>query len=161
MTPAENPYIWLLIAAVPFCMAAVWTDLTRMKIRNWTVLGLVAAFLVAGTLVLPPATVASQIAQAAVVLCVTFVLTMLRGMGAGDAKFLAATALYVPLAGVPLYAVVLCATVIAGFVLHRGARAIPALRGVGWESWSRQDFPMGLCLGSSLVIFLALAATGT
>lgn len=160
MALAENPYIWLLVAALPFCAAAVWTDLTAMKIRNWTVLGLAGVFLIVGSLTLPWNVVTMQAVQAGIVLMVTFVLAMARTMGAGDAKFLAATALYVPLGAVPLYVVVLCACVLVGFVLHRGARMMPALKGVGWESWNRQDFPMGLCLGSALAIFLGLAAIG-
>ena len=159
MDLAANPFLWLLLAALPFCAAAVWTDLTAMKIRNWTVIGLALCFLIVGAGAIPFAALGWQVVQAIVVLVVCFVLTVAGGMGAGDAKFLAATALYVPLPDASLYALILCACVLVGFALHRGARMIPALKGLGWESWSRADFPMGLVLGSALAIFLGIAAS--
>ncbi|MGR3541356.1 MAG: prepilin peptidase [Hasllibacter sp.] len=158
MDLAHNPYVWLFLAALPFCGAAIWTDLTAMKIRNWTVLGLAICFGIVGAGAIPFSALAMQVVQAAIVLVVCFGLTAAGAMGAGDAKFLAATALYVPLGGASLYALILFASVLAGFALHRGARMIPALKGLGWESWTRSDFPMGLVLGSALAIFLAVAA---
>ena len=160
MDLAANPFVWLLLAALPFCAAAVWTDLTAMKIRNWTVIGLALCFAIVGAGAIPWGAFGFQFLQAGAVLVVGFFLTAAGAMGAGDAKFLAATALYVPLVGAPLYAIILCACVLAGFALHRGARMIPALRGIGWESWGRSDFPMGLVLGSALAILLAIAAYG-
>lgn len=158
MDLATNPFAWLLLAALPFCAAAIWTDLTTMKIRNWTVVGLALCFVIVGAGAIPFAALGQQLLNGAVVLLVGFVLTAAGAMGAGDAKFLAATALYVPLQGALLYAIVLCACVLVGFALHRGVRAIPAFRTLGWESWDRTDFPMGIVLGSALAIFLGIVA---
>ena len=54
----------------------------------------------------------------------------------------------------------LAAVVIIGFTLHRIARASTWVRArtPDWESWTRKDFPMGLCLASALAIYLAAGA---
>jgi prepilin peptidase CpaA len=58
------------------------------------------------------------------------------------------------------FMMLLSAVVLAAFVTHRAARAMPAVRGAfpTWESWNRQDFPMGLALGAALIFYLALGA---
>ena len=54
----------------------------------------------------------------------------------------------------------LAVTLLAGFLTHRLAGRSPLRRlAPDWESWERRkDFPMGLSLGSSLAIYLGLAA---
>ena len=81
-------------------------------------------------------------------------------MGAGDAKFLAAAAPFVPLsdAGEAFY--ILVVVTVVALILHRGIRRIPAIRKAlpDWRSWTNPKFPMGLALGPALSAYLAFAA---
>ncbi len=58
------------------------------------------------------------------------------------------------------FAILLSIILLAAFAVHRAARAIPRLRDLApdWESWERSThFPLGLALGPSLMVYLALS----
>ncbi|WP_159590182.1 A24 family peptidase [Chelativorans xinjiangense] len=90
----------MLVAAIfvifPFCMAfAAVSDMVSMTIANRVSILLVAAFAVLAPfagLALPE--IGMHFAAGAAVLAVTFVLFAIGGMGGGDAKLLAATAVW-------------------------------------------------------------------
>lgn len=90
----------MLVAAIfivfPFCMAyAAISDMLSMTIANRVSLLLVATFLIIAPLTgMTWSDYGWHLAAGAVVLSVTFTLFAIGGMGGGDAKLLAATALW-------------------------------------------------------------------
>lgn len=86
----------LVFVVFPFCMAfAIVSDMVSMTIANRVSLILVATFALAAPLTgMGWADYGWHFAAAALVLCVTFGLFALGAMGGGDAKLLAATALW-------------------------------------------------------------------
>ena len=92
MTMPALAALWFL----PFVAAiAVWvsiSDMKVMKIPNVAVLGLVAVFLVVGPFVLPLQEWGFRWLHLAVVLVIGFLLNLIQGIGAGDAKLAAALA---------------------------------------------------------------------
>jgi prepilin peptidase CpaA len=160
---APGVALWFLLPAAPICLWAAWSDLATMKIPNTAVLALAGAFAVVGLVVLPLPDYGWRWVALAVVLAAGFVLSSLRMLGAGDAKFAAAMAPFVALPDAGRFLMLLAAMTLAAYVLHRIARAMPAIRArTGhWVSWTRgRQFPMGLALGPTLVVYLALAAAG-
>ena len=156
MTPAA----WLLIPALPIAAWAAWSDLTRMTIPNRAVLALALAFAALAPLVVPPPEIGARALQGAIVLGAGVALYAAGLMGAGDAKFAAAMALFVAPADAGWFLYLMSFVLVAAFALHRGLRAVPALRAAtpGWASWERREFPMGLALGPALAAYLALEA---
>jgi prepilin peptidase CpaA len=154
---AASISLWFLPFAVPIAIWVAWSDMARMKIPNKAVMALVAVYAVVGLIALPFEDYLWRYAHLGVVLAVGFVANAARLLGAGDAKFAAAMAPFIALPDAVTFVYLFSVVLLAGFAVHRLARATPAIRGrtPQWESWSRKDFPMGLCLGSALVIYLA------
>jgi prepilin peptidase CpaA len=155
--------LWFLLPATPICLWAAWSDLATMKIPNRAVLALAGVFAVVGLIVLPLPDYAWRWVALAVALLAGFVLSSLGLLGAGDAKLAAAMAPFVAWPDAGRFLMLLAAATLAAFVLHRAARALPAVRArTGhWVSWTRgRQFPMGLALGPALILYLALAAAG-
>lgn len=152
----------LLLAAAPVALWVMWSDMARMRIPNVAVMALVAVFLVVGPFVLPLADWGWRWTHLAVLLAAGFVANMAGLVGAGDAKFAAAMGPFFAAADAMQGLVLFSAVLLAAFFTHRGARGVPALRRAAphWESWSRKDFPMGLALGGTLLLYLGLAAAG-
>ena len=86
----------LIFVVFPFCMAfAIVSDMVSMTIANRVSIVLVATFAVVAPLTgMAWADYGWHFAAGALVLCVTFGLFALGAMGGGDAKLLAATALW-------------------------------------------------------------------
>jgi prepilin peptidase CpaA len=86
----------LIFVVFPFCMLfAAISDMLSMTIANRVPLLLIAVFaLVAPLTGMEWATFGMHFAAGALVLCVTFGLFAIGGMGGGDAKLLAATAVW-------------------------------------------------------------------
>ena len=145
---------------LPICLYIVWTDLRFMRIPNVAVVVLFCIFALVGPFVLPLGDYAWRFAHVGVVLVIGFVLNLVAGLGAGDAKFAAAMAAFVPLSDATLVIYLFSGLLLAAFVTHRAMRAIPAVRRAtpDWVSWTRRDFPMGIALGPTLAIYLALPA---
>jgi len=157
--PASAAF-WLFLGSLPICFWAILSDLRAMRIPNRSVLALVAVFLLIGVWVLPWTTVASQLLNLVVVLVLGIVLNAARVIGAGDAKFAAAAAPFVMLGDAGFVTMLLMLNLLAAFLTHRVAARTPLRKlAPDWESWQRKkDFPMGLSLGSTLSIYLGLAA---
>lgn len=152
--------IWALPLATLISMWVAWSDLARMKIPNKAVLALLVVFAVVGVLTLPLDVYAWRYAHFAVVLAVGFLMTITGVVGAGDAKFAAAMAPFVAVADGTAVAAIFAVTTIVAFILHRLARVSPLRKlAPNWESWERtRDFPMGLPLAVTLIIYLARTA---
>ncbi|WAP67174.1 A24 family peptidase [Jiella pelagia] len=86
----------LLLTVFPFAMIySALTDLLEMKIENRAMIILAAAFVPAALLIgMPWSVVGSHLLVGFLCLCVTFALFAAGGMGGGDAKLIAATALW-------------------------------------------------------------------
>jgi prepilin peptidase CpaA len=153
---------WLLLPALPIGAWAAWSDLARMTIPNRAVLALAMGFLLVAPVALAPPEIGARVLQAAAVLALGVALWAGRFLGAGDAKFAAAMALYVAPSEAAEFLYLLAGVLLAAFVAHRALRAIPLVRlaAPGWASWERREFPLGLALGPALVAHLALSAAG-
>ncbi len=149
---------WFLPFVIPIAIWVAWSDMSSMKIPNKAVLALLAVFAVVGLIALPFTEYLWRWAHFAVVIVITFVLSSLRVMGAGDAKFAAAMAPFIAFADWQPFMFLLGATIIAAFIIHRVAKATGIRNMVPeWESWTRKEFPMGMALAPSLVFYLAIA----
>lgn len=152
--------VWLFLGSLPICFWVILSDLRAMRIPNTSVMALVTIFVLIGVWVLPLPVLASQLINLVVVLLLGIVLNAAGVFGAGDAKFAAAAAPFVMLQDAGFVLMLLALNLLAAFLTHRIAGRT-ALRNLapGWESWERKkDFPMGLSLGSTLSIYLGLAA---
>lgn len=145
---------------LPVCLWAAWSDMAAMKIPNLSVLALVGLFVVLAPFALPLEVVPWRLLQLIGVLVIGFLLNLAGLIGAGDAKFAAGMALYVDPGDVGPFCYLFAAVILAAFVTHRTARAVPAIRRAAprWESWERADFPMGLALGGTLALYLIFGA---
>lgn len=145
--------------ATPIALWVAWSDMKSMRIPNNAVYALVAVFAVIGLVALPLETYLWRWLHLVVVLVIGFGINMMKLIGGGDAKFAAAMAPFVAFGDIGIFCYLFSAVLLASFLLHRGARAIPVLRRAtpNWESWQRKDFPMGLALGSGLIAYLVLA----
>ncbi|MEJ2000094.1 MAG: hypothetical protein P8X51_00130 [Maritimibacter sp.] len=151
--------MWFLPFALPISVWVAWTDMAQMKILNKAVFTLVAVYAVVGLIALPLEDYAWRWTHLLIVLGIGFVATGIGIVGGGDAKFAAAMAPFILREDLATFLLLFAAVVVAGFVTHRLARRIPAIRArtPNWESWERKkDFPMGLCLGGALSFYLAL-----
>lgn len=86
----------LIFVVFPFCMVfAAVSDLLSMRIANRVAVILVATFAVVAPLTgMDWTTYAWHFAAGLMILCATFALFAFGGIGGGDAKLMAATALY-------------------------------------------------------------------
>ena len=151
--------MWYLPFVVPICLYVAFTDLREMKIKNGAVLALAGLFLILGPITLPLPEYGIRIVQMLGILVVGMVLNAAGVMGAGDAKFVAAAAPFVPGADLVIVLMVFCATLLAAFCTHRLVKLSPIRRLTPhWQSWDRGwDFPMGLALGPGFILYLMLA----
>ena len=159
MSPAAA--LWFLPFTAPIAFYVAWSDMKFMKIPNKAVYALVAVFALVGLIALPFEAYMWLWLHLVTVLVIGFVMSTARLIGAGDAKFAAAMAPFIALGDAVQFCYLFSAVLLAGFATHRTARRIPAVVGAlpDWESWNRKkDFPMGLALGSALVIYLAILA---
>jgi prepilin peptidase CpaA len=145
---------------LPIAFWVAWSDMARMKIPNKAVLALLAIYAAGGPFILPLETYLWHYLHFAVVLVAGFLVTSAGLAGAGDSKFAAAMAPFIALDHLAGFLYLFSAVIIAAFITHRGFRAIPAVASAlpGWESFHRKDFPMGLALSGTLVLYLALPA---
>ncbi|MCV2880508.1 prepilin peptidase [Actibacterium sp. XHP0104] len=158
MSTTISTAMWFLPFVTPIALWVAWSDMKTMLIPNKAVLALFVVFAVVGLIALPFDAYLWRYAHLVVVLIVGFILNMIGAIGAGDAKFAAVMAPFIAIADLPDFATLFAVVLVATFLLHRVARRVPALRNTapGWESWERKDFPMGLALGVSLFLHLAL-----
>ena len=143
--------------ALPIAIWVSWSDMKFMKIPNNAVMALAAVWLVVGLIVMPFELWAWGWALLAIVLVIGFCANMLNLLGAGDAKFAAAMAPFFVTADIRFALALFAACLLGAFATHRIARRIPALAPLTttWVSWTNKDFPMGLALSGTLIIYLA------
>lgn len=142
----------------PFCMAfAAVSDAVSMTIANRVSVLLFVSFAAIAPLTgMDWATYGWHFAGFALVLCVTFTLFALRAMGGGDAKLLAATALWMGF-GMPLASYLLNAAVLGGMLTLAILllRASPLTTLVGANRFAahlcdpKAGVPYGIALGAA------------
>lgn len=151
----------LLVPALPIAVWAAGSDLKRMKIPNLSVLALAAVWPLLGWLAVETWTSWFWgFALMVAVFFAGFALYTTGTFGAGDAKFAAAMAPMFVGADILRLLLLIMACLIGALVLHRIAKAIPAIRRLtpGWESWAQDRyFPLGLALSGILVFYLVAA----
>lgn len=175
MNIPANAALFFLPFVLPICLYVTFTDLRAMKIRNQAVYALFAVFAIGGLFVVPPwsttwstATVGPwsislppyvwHLLHIVPALAIGILFNLMRQLGAGDAKFLAAASPFVWPGDYFLVVLILTTMNVAALVTHRLARTTP-LRNFApdWKSWSRtKHIPMGLSLGGSLALYLIL-----
>lgn len=153
--------LWFLPFVLPLCYAAALTDLRGMRIPNWTVDSLAVIYVAGGALLMPTwSDYGWQLLHLPAGIALGFLFYSAGAVGAGDAKFAGAAAPFVALGDLRLMMVIFAAVLLAGFAAHRIAKYTPLRRlAPQWQSWDTgNSFPMGLCLGAALALYLALAA---
>lgn len=153
--------IWFLPFVLPLCYAAALTDLRGMRIPNWSVDLLGVIYVLGGLLLMPTwADYGWHLLHLPVGIGLGFLFYSAGAVGAGDAKFAGAAAPFIALGDLRLLMIIFAATLLAGFTAHRIAKHT-RLRQLAphWQSWDTgKSFPMGLCLGATLALYLVLAA---
>lgn len=151
---------WALPFAVPICLWVAWSDLKFMKIPNYAVIALLLVFIAIGLWHLPLETFAWRWTHFVVVLVIGFFMNTFQGIGAGDAKFAAVMAPFFALSDVVSVLGLFALCLLCTFALHRIIRLFPVVRNSfpSWVSLTHKQFPMGIALISTLLIYLADAA---
>jgi prepilin peptidase CpaA len=154
-----------LLGALPVCVWAGYTDLSRMRIPNLSVILLVGVFAVVGLALLPLegwtfSDWAWRWAQLVAVLALGMILNAIWLLGAGDAKLAAAAAPFVALADWRPFLSIFLASMLICWFFHRMAMVTVGRRlAPDWVSWSSgKRFPMGVVFGTALLAYLAFAA---
>lgn len=156
---ANAAQVFVLFAA-PLCIVAAYNDLSRMKLPNWLVLSLAGVYVLLGPFVLEVDAYLWGFARGAVMYFIGMFAFMYMGVGAGDGKFAAAMALFIPRVDAPIALFLFAAFILAAFVTHRACKFTPLIRRLTptWASWEHKKFPMGLALSGTLITYLSLAA---
>lgn len=160
MAISASAALWFLPFVLPICFYVAFTDMREMRITNQAVYALALVFLIVGLIALPLPVYGMRVLQMFCVLLLGMLLNAGGAIGAGDAKFAAAGAGFVAGADLRLLLAIFAANLLAAFLTHRLAKYTPLRRiAPGWDSWEQGwDFPMGLSLGGTLAIYLALGA---
>ncbi len=150
---------WFAPFVLPICYWVALSDLRHMKIPNKAVLALTGVFMVIGLIALPSFTdYGWRLLHLLVMLIIGIGFSSAGLIGAGDAKFIAASAPFVPLSDLALVSLILAASLLAGLATHRMAKHSPLRKlAPDWKSWTSDGkFPMGVSLGATLAIYMVL-----
>ncbi|WP_293572677.1 prepilin peptidase [Phaeobacter sp.] len=160
MLVSAHASFWFLPFVLPVCAIVAFTDLQQMRIPNWTVYLLAAIYVIIGPFVLSLEDYGWQLLHLPIGIGLGVLFYAAGVVGAGDSKFAGAAAPFVALGDLKLLVVVFTAMLLAGFVTHRLVKYTPLRRlAPGWKSWDvGSKFPMGLCLGGTLVAYLIFGA---
>jgi prepilin peptidase CpaA len=168
ITPLQAAIFGLL--TLPVTVWVIYTDVTEMKIKNLAVLAMLAIFLVTGPFLFPLAEYGTRWLHFVVVLAIGYVLSAGLGFGAGDMKYAAAVAPFVPVADVGQIAVLFVIWTFALLALFWAARRSTALRtaapGWVWLTMTGEEAggtrklktPFGVALAPTVTTYFFLAA---
>ena len=151
--------LWFLPAITAIGIWVAWSDMKFMRIPNKAVMAMLLAYLVFGPIALPLTTWLWGWALGAAVLAIGFLATAGGVMGGGDAKYAAGMAPFLIGADWRVLIALFAACLLGAFTAHRLMRLVPAFRRAtgDWESWQRDDFPMGLALAGTIVFYFSLS----
>ncbi len=158
MTLPASAALWFAPFVLPLCFYVAWTDMSRMRITNHSVLVLLLIYVLVGLIAFPLDVYLWGFLNFAVVLFVGIALNAGGAVGAGDVKFAAAAAPIIQLGDLRFLMALFAANLLAAVVGHRLAKVSPLRRmAPDWESWKTGSrFPMGLALGGTLSLYLGL-----
>lgn len=148
--------LWFLPFVTPICIYVAYSDVKSMRIPNPSVAALFVVFALVGLIALPFEDYLWRYAHLVIALLIGMGLNAGGLVGAGDAKFIAAAAPFVAVGDLTRIALIFATALLAAWITHRVAKH-SGLRRLfpNWESWSQEkDFPMGLALAPTLVIYL-------
>lgn len=163
MTDTDIPSLWAALWFLPPVTAiglwVAWSDMKFMKIPNTAVLSLAAVYLVAGPVAFGFDWMLYLwgIGLGLITLVAGFIISTLRLVGAGDAKFAAAMAPFFAQSTPALVFTLFAGCLLAAFAAHRLLRATPFRSATAdWESWTNRKFPMGLALSGCITFYFIL-----
>lgn len=152
--------MWFLPAIVPLAIYIAWNDMRSMKITNASVLAMVIVYAVIGPFAFGLEVYAWQWLHLPVTLAVCMVLWMMRVMGGGDAKIIAAMSPFFIVPDLLLITQIFAASLIGALAVHSLFR-FTALKNIApeWKSWTAgRYFPKGLPLSMTLLFYLLFVA---
>jgi prepilin peptidase CpaA len=158
--PASAAF-WFLPFVLPLCYTVALTDLRGMRIPNWAVDLLGLTFILVGPFLMSWTDYGWQLLQLPIGIVIGYLFFAGGLVGAGDAKFAGAAAPLIAKGDLMLVLMIYCASLLAGYATHRLAKHTGLRRlAPDWKSWEvgGKKFPMGLCLGATLAIYLGLGA---
>lgn len=156
--PSDWTAWWFILPVAAIGLWVAWSDMKFMKIPNTSVLALAAVFLILGPIALPFQTWLWGLALGVITLVAGFVISSLRLVGAGDAKFAAAMAPFFAGSSPAFVFTLFAGCLLAAFFAHRLARLTPFRTATAdWASWTNRKFPMGLALAGTLIFYFLLA----
>jgi len=160
-TPA---LIAALAVLVPILGVIAWYDLKYLRIPNWSVLAVLASFLVIGAWGLRPIdSFFWRLLFMVMVFAVFFALYVVqhKHLGGGDVKLLAAIAPFVLGPGFLTFLLTFAIFAILGIVAHRILRYFLGGRLTGWKAIDQKIYlPMGLIFGFSTLVKLGAELAG-
>lgn len=161
MTLPALPALIFMPVVIPLCLAAMWTDLTRMKIPNWITDVMLVAFIPLGLIAFPWEMAAWQLLHPAVMLAIGLVMHAARLTGGGDIKFMVAASPYVMRADIWQVLLILCLALLVGYAVHAVLKRSPVAKATpDWASWKAKGrYPMALSLGPTMIAYLVISAT--
>jgi prepilin peptidase CpaA len=147
--------IWVAFAGL--LLTAAVTDARSYKIPNWISIALVVLFIIAVLASGQPALgFWPHVAAGLAVLAVGYILYMLTGMGAGDAKLAAAGALWSGVSGLYMVTFTLAVSMAAlAFSLVALRRLVPAVSGAEPSTRMLQrgaPVPLGIALSAAMIL---------
>lgn len=134
-----------------------WFDLKQLRIPNWSVLGVIALFLVTGLWGLEFSTYLWRILHGVIVLFVGFGLYQFAGghVGGGDIKLIAALTPFIAGRDLLFVLTVFAVLSFAGIMMHKFIRNRLKGRTTGWAAMDQKKFfPAGLLLGGTMMIYM-------
>ncbi|WP_316016058.1 prepilin peptidase [Roseobacter sp. HKCCA0434] len=155
---AEIALIHLAVVALP-ALAALYCDLSSMRIPNWVSLLTAGLFLAVGLATLPLDVLGWRVVVAVAVFVVGLMLYALGQMGAGDVKFATAIFLFVAWSDIGLFLRILGIMALAGLLTHRIFAHWSFAREMApnWASWNATGkFPYGAALSTAILYYLLL-----
>jgi len=140
-----------------------WFDLKQLRIPNWSVLAVIAVFLVTGLWGLEFSTYLWCILHGVIVLFIGFGLYQFAGghIGGGDIKLIAALTPFIAGSDLLMVLTVFSVLSIVGVMLHKFIRNRLRERTTGWAALDQKRFfPAGLLLGGTIMIYLLTELAG-
>ncbi len=156
------PELLALVALGPLMALAIWWDLRSMRLPNWLTGATALLFVPYAVAFLGWEEAGWRLVGGALVLVIGYALFFAGRMGGGDAKLLAACALFVPARDIMPALYLLCFWLAVGLALLLLARAVvrrfaPPDLPERWMSLApKGNFPMGISIGAAMLSYLAL-----
>ena len=157
----ETTALAVATAAMGVLMLMIaWYDLKELRIPHWTILGIVAVYVVTGLWGLPTHLFAWRLLYGVIVLLVGFGLYTVSGgnIGGGDIKMMAALTPFIGgLRDLGFVLMTYALVSIVGLIVLKIVRKFLRERHTGWKAFDQKRFfPAGLLLGLTIMLYLGV-----